>query len=76
MTAALPDLVDGGRRPCWSPEFQLAQSLCHRSGLQQCDDLIIELIAIYRRNEIDQAALGTPGVEARNQMTNFNRQNS
>jgi len=54
----------------------LRERLRHRPGLQQCDDLVRELIAIHCGDEIDQAALGTTGVEARNQMTDFDRQNS
>jgi hypothetical protein len=52
----------------------LRERLRHRPWLQKRNDLILKLIAIHRRDQIDQAALGTTGVEAGNQVADSNRQ--
>ena len=54
----------------------LREHLCHWPGLQQRDDFVLELVAIHRRDQIDQAALGTTGVETSDQMTDPDRQSS
>ncbi len=58
----------------WDPS--LRERLCHWAGLQQRNDFILELVAIHRRDQIDQAALGTSSVETRDQMTDSDRQSS
>jgi hypothetical protein len=63
------DLKTGHRDP------GLRQRLCQRTRLQQRNHFILELIAIHRRDQIDQAALGTTGVETGDQMADANRQN-
>jgi hypothetical protein len=50
------------------------ERLRHRTRLQQRNDFVLKFVAIHRSDEIDQAAFGTAGVEAGNQMTNANRQ--
>jgi hypothetical protein len=52
----------------------LYERLRHRTRLQERNDLVIEFVAIHRRDEINEAPLGTAGVEACDQMTNANRQ--
>src|SRR5262249_50031074 len=48
----------------------------HGTGLQESNDFIFKLVTVHRRDQIDQAALGTTGVEARDQMTDSDRQRS
>jgi hypothetical protein len=52
----------------------LRKRLRHRAWLQKRNDFIFKLIPIHRRDQIDQAALGTTGVEASNQMADSDRQ--
>ena len=52
----------------------LRERLRHRTRLQERDDFVLEFAAIHGRDEINEAPLGTAGVEAGNQMTNANRQ--
>ncbi len=65
----MPDDVHTGDR-----NSSLRQRLCHWTGLEKRDHFILELVAIHRRDQIDQAALGATGVETCDQMTNSNRQ--
>ena len=55
-------------------DSRLLERLRHRPGFQERNDFILELVAIHRRDQIDQAALGTTGVETRDQMTDSDRQ--
>jgi hypothetical protein len=52
----------------------LLERLRHWPRFQQRNDLILEFVAIHRREQIDQTALGTAGVETGNQMADANRQ--
>ena len=54
----------------------LRERLRHCAGLHQRDDFILELVTIHCGDQIDQAALGTAGVETRDQMADSNRQSS
>lgn len=65
----MPTDVHTGNR-----DSSLRKRLRHRTGLEECNDFVLEFAAIHGCDEIDKAALGTAGVETGNQMTNTNRQ--
>ena len=52
----------------------LYERLRHGTRLQQRNDFALELVAVHRGDEIEEAALGTARIETGNEMTDANRQ--